>query len=84
MIARTIYSIATIYMLMILIRWTAPHLDIDLNNKRWKYISKLTDPLIKIMRKILPPLGPMDFGPLTALIAVWLIREIVTGMFQRM
>ena len=71
---RAINDLLALYMLALLIRWTAFWLEFDLQAHRWRWIPKITDPLIEQMRRILPPMGPMDFGPIAALLAVWLVR----------
>ena len=53
------------------------------NKLEWaKHKTKLTDPLIKSMRRILPNMGPVDFGPIAALFVVWLVRILANGMFR--
>ncbi len=80
MSVRAVNTVFTLYMLLILFRWAAPWLQIDVNTPRLRWISKLTDPLINAIRRLLPPMGPMDFGPLVALLAVWIVRELVIRM----
>lgn len=79
-VVRTVYSLLTLYMLLILLRWFAPWIDLDLYSGRLRWISKVTDPLINRMRQLLPPMGPMDFGPLAALVAVWLVRSVAISL----
>ena len=74
---RAVNTAFTLYMLLILVRWAAPWLQLDLHSRRLQWIGRLTDPLINLMRRLLPPMGPLDFGPLAALIAVWIAREII-------
>ena len=74
--ARAAQSILTLYMLLILLRWLGPWLLLDLRNRRWRWICRLTDPLIAAVRRILPPMGPVDFGPLGAVLLVWVVRVI--------
>ena len=69
-------SVFTFYMLLILVRWTAPWIEFDLHAPRWTWIPRLTDPLLNRLRRLLPSMGPMDFGPLAALFVVWLARAL--------
>jgi len=73
---RAVSSGFTLYMMMILIRWTGSWLELDLYQPRLRWIGRATDPLIDAMRRLLPPMGPVDFGPIAALFAVWLVRII--------
>lgn len=76
MIVRALYSLLTIYMLLILLRWLGPWVQVHLDEGRLRPLCRLTDPLIDAMRRILPPMGPMDFGPVAALLAVYLLRTL--------
>ncbi len=79
MIASLLGSALTLYMLLILLRWTAPFLELELHGRWLAWIPKLTDPLIELMRRLLPPMGPMDWGPIAAVVAVWIVRLIILG-----
>ena len=70
-------SALTLYMLALLIRWTAPWIELDLRKRYLQWLPRITDPLINLMRRLLPPMGPMDWGPVAALITVWILRLII-------
>ncbi len=79
-IVRTVlWDAMTLYMLCILIRWVGPYLDVNIQHGRLRFITAAVDPLIQRLRRLLPSMGPMDFGPLAALLLVWLMREIFVG-----
>lgn len=80
MIPRAVYSLLTLYMLLVLLRWFGPWLSLSLDEGRFKWIGRFTDPLIDGARKILPPMGPVDFAPIAALLAVWFARELSLRM----
>jgi len=67
----------TLYMMALLLRWTAPWLELDLRAGYLRWLPRITDPLINLMRRLLPPMGPMDWGPIAALAAVWILRLIL-------
>ena len=75
LLVRIVYSILTLYMMAILLRWFAPWVEIDLHAPRLRWIRIITDPLLNRIRRMLPPLGPMDFGPVLALFLIWLVRQ---------
>ena len=83
MIVRAVYSGLTLYMLLILLRWVAPWLQLDLHSRRLRWMFQLTDPLIDALRRVLPPMGPMDFGPIAALFVVWIVRTLSVGFLSR-
>lgn len=73
---RAAYSVCTLYMMMILFCWLAGWLQVSLYNRRLKWMRRITDPLVNKMRQLLPPMGPMDFGPIAAVFVVWVVRTI--------
>lgn len=76
---RAVYSLATMYMLLILIRWTGSWLELDLHGRRLRWIPAITDPLIGWVRRMLPRMGPFDFAPVVTLLGVWILREILVS-----
>jgi YggT family protein len=74
-----VFSGLTLYMLLILLRWLGGAIGFETDYGRWRWIARITDPLINNVRRVLPNLGPMDFGPLVSLLLVWLVRTLVTA-----
>jgi YggT family protein len=70
-------AVLTLYMLAILLRWLGPWIDLDLHRGPARWIPKITDPLVGFIRKHLPPLGPMDWAPLAAVVLLWIVRLFV-------
>ena len=81
MIPQLVYSVFTLYMLMVLLRWLGPFLELNFHDIRLRWISTLTDPVVNGVRRILPSLGPMDFGPIVTLLLVYVAREITITIF---
>ena len=75
---RIAHSLLTLYMMLILLRWFGPWMSLEVTAGRLVWVGRLTDPLITRLRKVLPHMGPMDFGPLAALVLVWFVR-ILSG-----
>lgn len=76
MIVAAIYSGFTLYMLLILVRWLGPYLELDFYDVRLRWIARVVDPLLRAIRNIVPAVGPMDLGPLIAVLAFWIAREV--------
>jgi YggT family protein len=79
-LVRAIYDLLTLYMLLILLRWLGPWLELELDVGYRRYIGKSVDPLVNRLRRSLPPLGPVDFSHLVALFAVWVVRMLSYGL----
>lgn len=76
-LARAVQSLLTLYMMLILVRWAAGWLQLDLRDWRLRWIPRLTDPFVDRVRRLLPPLGPVDLSTFAALFFVWIVRAIV-------
>lgn len=72
-------SLLTLYMMAILLRWLAPWLEVELSRGPLSLIPRLVDPLISLLRRLLPPMGPMDWGPLAAVVLVWIARLVLVN-----
>jgi YggT family protein len=75
-VVRLLYAGFTLYMILILLRWFGGWLELDTEFGRYRWISRLTDPLLKRLRRLLPSMGPIDFSPLAALVLAWFAREL--------
>ena len=40
-------------------------------------LTRLTDPLLTPVRRVLPPLGGRDFSPLVVILLIWIIEELI-------
>ena len=77
LIIRLWFAVATLYMMGILLRWVGPWLEVNLDYGRLRWVGAAVDPLVRWLRRALPPLGPVDYAPIAALLLVWVTREIV-------
>ncbi len=46
----------------------------------WHYLRRITEPVMKPVRKILPPMGGMDFSPIVVLIGVSVLQRVVMSV----
>lgn len=85
---RGVNNAFTFYMLLILLRWTAPWLEFNLAAPRWRWIPQVTDPVVDKVRRLLPPMGPFDFGPIATIAGLWFLRyvawAVLTGITRAM
>jgi YggT family protein len=45
----------------------------------FKFLREISEPLLRIFRRIIPPFGGLDLSPLFALIALQLFNSLVVG-----
>ncbi len=81
---RIAYSVLTLYMMLILLRWFGPWLSLEVTAGRLAWVARLTDPLITRLRRVLPNMGPVDFGPIAALVLVWFVRILSVRILNDM
>lgn len=72
-------SLLTLYMMALLLRWLGPWIEVDCDGPRLRWIAWITDPLIRLIGRILPPMGPMNWAPIAAVISVWILRIALIG-----
>lgn len=81
LIARIIHSGVTLYMMLMLLRWLGGWLEVDLGMPRLRWVTRATDPPIKLLRQFVPPLGPWDWAPPLSVLLLWLCREVALTPF---
>ena len=80
-IVSAIYSGITLYMLLILVRWFGPFLELDFYDTRLRWIARAVDPLLRTIRGVVPAVGPIDLGPLVAVLLLWMVRTVAVAAF---
>jgi YggT family protein len=73
---RAVYNLLTLYMLALILRWLGAWIGLEMEFGRWRFLARITDPVLNRVRKILPSMGPVDFAPLATLFFVWIFREV--------
>lgn len=48
-----------------------------------RFIYEITEPFLVLFRRIIPPLGAVDFSPIIAFFILQLIRQVVIGVLWR-
>ncbi len=77
-------TVFTLYMMLLLVRWAATYLQLDLYNPRLRWIKTSTDPLLNLIRRYVPTLGPFDFSIFLALLAVFVLREVTVEVLDQL
>lgn len=74
-----LYCGLTLYMMIILLRWLGPWLEMEFSGPLLGLIPKAADPLIDLMKRLLPPMGPVDFSPIAAVMSVYIVRLLLVN-----
>lgn len=51
-------------------------------NAVWRITNTVTEPLVRPIRSVLPPLGGMDFSPLILILIIYFIKGYVLPMLM--
>ena len=54
--------------------------NIDWEQQPVKFIREITDTYLEIFRRIIPPLGGLDFSPIIAIIVLQIIQGVITSI----
>ena len=46
----------------------------------WNALDRITTPLYRPIRKIMPDFGGIDFSPLVVLLIIWIIQRLLGGI----
>lgn len=79
-LVRAVYSGFTLYMMLVLLRWLGGWVSFETDYGRWRWIAMLTDPVLGGVRRVLPNLGPVDFGPMVTIFALWILRGLAIAL----
>ena len=47
-----------------------------------EFLRDVCEPFLRIFRRILPPLGPVDLSPVVAILALIALRRVVDALFN--
>ena len=50
----------------------------------WEFCSRLTDPLLRPLRRLIPPIAGVDLSVLILLLVIWLLQNEVTYWIEGM
>jgi len=54
--------------------------NINWYNQPFKAMKEITDPILEPFRKIIPPLGGLDFSPIVAFIVLEILKVLVINI----
>lgn len=76
MVIRIIDTVFKLYYFLIILRILISWVPIGYDNQFIKPLYKLTDPYLNIFRKIIPPIGMIDFSPIIAIIVLDILKQL--------
>ena len=53
-------------------------------NRIQRFLFDVCDPFLRLFRKVLPPLGPLDLSPMVAVITLYVLDRVVSVLLGRL
>ena len=52
-------------------------------NRIQRFLYDVCDPYLRLFRRVLPPMGPLDLSPMVAVLALWIGAQVVDSLLSR-
>jgi len=53
-------------------------------NRVQKFLYDVCDPYLRLFRRVLPPLGPLDLSPMVAIFVLLILSNVLTSLLERL
>jgi YggT family protein len=53
-------------------------------NRVQRFLYDVCDPYLRIFRRFLPPLGPLDLSPMVAIFVLFILRGVLISLLERL
>ncbi|MEH2241740.1 YggT family protein [Nostoc sp.] len=81
LLINTLASFIQIYIILLIIRVLLTWFPtINWYNQPFAALSQITDPYLDLFRRIIPPLGGMDFSAMLAILLLQLVSGLIGGL----
>jgi len=81
-LAQVLYMLLQFAVVLVIVRALASWLNPDPYNPIVRFLNDTTDPLLRPIRRFIPPLGSIDLSPLILLIVLIFIQSFVAGTLR--
>lgn len=76
-LAPLLYSLLGLYKWAVIIRILMTWINPDPYNPVVRALSRITEPYLEKFRKIIPPMGGIDFSPILAVFLIYFLQDFV-------
>jgi uncharacterized protein YggT (Ycf19 family) len=52
-------------------------------NRIQQFLYDVSEPYLRLFRRVLPSMGPLDLSPIVAVIVLWLLSQVVIRILQQ-
>lgn len=80
---RLVHTLFNIYSWLLLARIIMMWFQVDSYNPAVQFVARVTDPVLRFFRGLLPTTGMIDFSPILAFFALRLVQQLVVQLLWR-
>ncbi|HET7568374.1 MAG TPA: YggT family protein [Gaiellaceae bacterium] len=81
-----LYVFATVYTLVIFAYIVTSWLRLPYSvwlNRIQRFLYDVTEPYLRLFRRVLPSAGPLDFSPMVAVIVLWIAEQVLVQVLEQ-
>jgi YggT family protein len=72
-----------VFLIMIIMSWL---ISFNVNNTRnqfvagvWRALNQVTDPILRPIRRVIPPMGGLDLSPIIVFIVIFFLQQLIAN-----
>lgn len=73
-----------IFLIMIIMSWLISFNIINTRNQFvnsvWRVLNQITDPILKPIRRVIPPVGGLDLSPLIVFVIIFFLQNLISSI----
>lgn len=73
-----------IFLIMIIMSWLISFNVINTRNQFvnsvWRVLNQITEPILKPIRRIIPPVGGLDLSPLIVFVIIFFLQNLIASL----
>ena len=77
-----------IFLIMIIMSWLIQFNVINTRNQfvagLWRVVNQITEPILRPIRKIVPPMGGLDLSPIIVFVIIFFLQNFIGNDLPRM
>jgi YggT family protein len=77
-----------IFLIMIIMSWLINFNVINTRNQFvdtvWRIVNQITEPILKPIRRIVPPIGGLDLSPIIVFVIIFFLQSFIANDVPRM
>jgi YggT family protein len=72
-----------VFLIMIIMSWLISFNVINTRNQFvatvWRILNQITEPILKPIRRIIPPVGGLDLSPIVVFVIIFFLQQLIAN-----